>query len=144
MQLQVPLQRVLTLLLLHKSMPQRVVLQVLVHSEKLLVLQLSRMASVQLPLVIRVRQPVLQHVDQTVKRSDHQTQVSQLLVNQQLVSQLLVNQQLVSQLLVNQQPDSQTLVNQMPVNQHNQVQLSIKTKLSAATQTMTEYPMHST
>jgi hypothetical protein len=149
MQLQVPLQRVLTLLLLHKSMPQRVVLQVLVHSEKLLVSQLSHTASVLLPLVIRVQRPTLERVVLTVKRSDHQTPASQLLVSQTPDSQMLGNQQLVSRMLDNQtldsqQPDNRMLDNQTLVNQLNKVQLSVKTKLSAATQTMTEFLMHST
>jgi hypothetical protein len=87
------------------------------------------MASVQLPLVIRVQRPTLERVVLTVKRSDHQTPASQLLVSQTLDSQ---------------QQDSQMLVNQTLVNQHNKVQLSTRMTLSAATKTTMEFQMHST
>jgi hypothetical protein len=123
---------------------------VLVHSEKLLVLQLSHTASVQLPLAIRVQHPTLDRVDLRAKRSGHQTPASQLLVSQTPDSQMLGNQQLVSRMLDNQtldsqQPDNRMLDNQTLVSQmHNKAQFSKQMTLSVATQTMTESPMHST
>ena len=135
-QLQVQLRQAPTLLLAHKSVHQRGALLALVHSAKLQVLQLSRMASVLLPLVIRVQHPTLELAVLIAKKSGHQMAL-------QLTPQHLVNRTRDNQLQDNRTRDSQQLDNPMlgnptPVShQLNKVQLSIKTKLSAATQTMT-------
>jgi hypothetical protein len=136
------LRQVLTLLSAHKSVHQEDALLALAHSAKLLVLQLSRTASVQLPLAIRVHHQTPQRVVLRAKKSDRQVVIR--LTHQQLDNQQLVNQQLDNQQQDNQQQDNQTLVHQTQVNQHNKVQLSTKMKLLAATQTTTEFLMHST
>jgi hypothetical protein len=79
---------------------------VLVHSEKLLVLQLSRMASVQLPLVIRVQHPTLERAVLIAKKSGHQMAL-------QLTPQHLVNRTRDNQLQDNRTRDSQQLDNPM-------------------------------
>jgi hypothetical protein len=134
------LRQVLTLLSAHKSVHLRDALLASAHSVKLLVLQSSRTASVQLPLAIRAQRPTLVRVVLTVKKLDHQA--ARHLIH--LPLQRLVNQTLDSQTQVNQQQDNQTLVHQIQVNQHNKVQLSTRMKLLAATQMTTEFLMHST
>jgi hypothetical protein len=140
------LRQVLTLLSAHKSVHLEDALLASAHSVKLLVLQSSRTASVQLPLAIRAQRPTLVRVVLTVKKLDHQTARHLIhLPLQRLVNQTLDNQTLDSQMQVNQMLDSQTLDNQMRDSQtHNKVQLSTRMKLLAATQMTTEFLMHST